>query len=146
MKTSICFTLQEKWHVLMANGSSVTCSQDNANAVKASCEKSRYCYPASEDMSSRITVLAAAGMSMGRWSLVKNCGKTRLPLISISRICEEAWLNRSRTVERRARSRMLKNSASFVLASLRDSTYRKPVRLASSLAAALLIGLFEHPE
>jgi hypothetical protein len=41
-------------------------------------------------------------------------------------------------------SRMLKKSASFVLASLRDSTYRS-VRLTSSLAAALLDGLFEHP-
>ncbi len=40
---------------------------------------------------------------------------------------------------------MLKKSASFVLASLRGSTYRS-VRLASSLAAALLNGLFEHPE
>jgi len=40
---------------------------------------------------------------------------------------------------------MLKKSASGVLASLRDSTYRS-VRLASSLAAALLDGLFEHPE
>jgi len=39
---------------------------------------------------------------------------------------------------------MLKKSASFVLASLRSSTYRS-VRLASSLAAALLVGLFEHP-
>jgi hypothetical protein len=39
---------------------------------------------------------------------------------------------------------MLKNSASVVLASLRGSTYRS-VRLASSLAAALLDGLFEHP-
>jgi hypothetical protein len=39
---------------------------------------------------------------------------------------------------------MLKKSASFVLASLRGSTYRS-VRLASSLAAALLNGLFEHP-
>jgi hypothetical protein len=39
---------------------------------------------------------------------------------------------------------MLKKSASFVLASLRGSTYRS-VRLASSLAAALLDGLFEHP-
>jgi hypothetical protein len=35
-------------------------------------------------------------------------------------------------------------SASFVLASLRDSTYRS-VRLASSLAAVLLDGHFEHP-
>jgi len=35
-------------------------------------------------------------------------------------------------------------SASFVLASLRGSTYRS-VRLASSLAAALLDGPFEHP-
>ena len=40
---------------------------------------------------------------------------------------------------------MLKKSASGVLASLRGSTYRN-VRLASSLAAALLNGLFEHPE
>jgi hypothetical protein len=39
---------------------------------------------------------------------------------------------------------MLKKSASFVLASRRSSTYRS-VRLASSLAAALLDGLFEHP-
>jgi hypothetical protein len=40
---------------------------------------------------------------------------------------------------------MLKKSASGVLASLRGSTYRS-VRLASSLAAALLNGLFEHPQ
>jgi hypothetical protein len=40
---------------------------------------------------------------------------------------------------------MLKQAASIVLASLRGSTYRS-VRLASSLAAALLDGLFEHPE
>jgi hypothetical protein len=40
---------------------------------------------------------------------------------------------------------MLKKSASGVLASLRGSTYRS-VRVASSLAAALLDGLFEHPE
>jgi hypothetical protein len=39
---------------------------------------------------------------------------------------------------------MLKKSASFVLASLSGSTYRS-VRLASSLAAAALDGLFEHP-
>jgi hypothetical protein len=39
---------------------------------------------------------------------------------------------------------MLKTSASFVLASLRGSTYRG-VRLATSLAAALLDGHFEHP-
>jgi hypothetical protein len=39
---------------------------------------------------------------------------------------------------------MLKKSSSGVLASLKDSTYRS-VRLASSLAAALLEGLFEHP-
>jgi hypothetical protein len=39
---------------------------------------------------------------------------------------------------------MLKMSASFVLASLRDSTYRS-VRLASSLAAASPDGYFEHP-
>jgi hypothetical protein len=40
---------------------------------------------------------------------------------------------------------MLKKSASGVLASLRGSTYRS-VRLASSLAAALPDGLFEHPD
>jgi hypothetical protein len=39
---------------------------------------------------------------------------------------------------------MLKKSASGVLASRRGSTYQ-PVRLASSLAAALLDGPFEHP-
>ncbi|MEP6889738.1 MAG: hypothetical protein ABI955_03460, partial [Nitrospirota bacterium] len=39
---------------------------------------------------------------------------------------------------------LLKTTASFVLASLRGSTYQS-VRLASSLAAALLDGLFEHP-
>jgi hypothetical protein len=39
---------------------------------------------------------------------------------------------------------MLKKPASGVLAALRGSTYRS-VRLASSLAAALLDGLFEHP-
>src|SRR6266850_3692936 len=39
---------------------------------------------------------------------------------------------------------MLKKSASGVLASLRGSTYRS-IRLASSLAAALLDGHFEHP-
>jgi len=39
---------------------------------------------------------------------------------------------------------MLKKSASGVLASFRGSTYRS-VRLASSLAAALLVSLFEHP-
>jgi hypothetical protein len=40
---------------------------------------------------------------------------------------------------------MLKMSAIVVLASLRGSTYRKKVRLASSLAAALLDGHFEPP-
>jgi hypothetical protein len=40
---------------------------------------------------------------------------------------------------------MLKKTTSGVLTSLRGSTYRS-VRLASSLAAALLDGLFEHPE
>ena len=39
---------------------------------------------------------------------------------------------------------MRKKSASGILASLRDSTYRS-VRLASSLTAALLDGLFAHP-
>jgi len=41
---------------------------------------------------------------------------------------------------------MLKKSASFVLASLRGSTYGKEYAFASSLAAAALDGLFEHPE
>ena len=40
-------------------------------------------------------------------------------------------------------SRLLKKSASGVLASLRGSTYRR-VRLAVSLAAALLDGLFDQ--
>ena len=44
----------------------------------------------------------------------------------------------------RVSGRMLKKSASGVLASVRGSTYRS-VRLASSLAAALLDRLFEHP-
>ncbi len=39
---------------------------------------------------------------------------------------------------------MLKKSVSFVLASLRGSTYRS-VRLVSSLAAAAPDGHFEHP-
>jgi hypothetical protein len=47
-------------------------------------------------------------------------------------------------VSSRVSSRMLKKSASFVLAALRGSTYRT-VCLASSLAAALLGDLFEHP-
>ena len=42
-------------------------------------------------------------------------------------------------------NRMLKKAASFVLASLRGSTYRKEYAFASSLAAASLTGLFEHP-
>ncbi|MEK6670353.1 MAG: hypothetical protein AABY48_00770, partial [Nitrospirota bacterium] len=42
-------------------------------------------------------------------------------------------------------SRMLKKSASGVLASLSGSTHRS-VRLAASLVAALLDRLFEHPE
>ena len=41
--------------------------------------------------------------------------------------------------------RILKKSASGVLVSLRGSTYRS-VRFASSLAAALLDSLFEHPD
>ena len=40
---------------------------------------------------------------------------------------------------------MLKKAASGVLASFSDSTYRS-VRLATSLAVALLGILFEHPE
>ena len=49
------------------------------------------------------------------------------------------WIARQTSI-----SRMVKNPASFVLASLRGSTYRS-VRLASSLAAASLVGLFDHP-
>ena len=45
---------------------------------------------------------------------------------------------------RHSPSKMLKKSASGVLASLRGSTYRS-VRLASKLATALLDSLFEHP-
>jgi hypothetical protein len=41
---------------------------------------------------------------------------------------------------------MLKKPASFVLACRGGSTYEHKVRLASSAAAALLDGLFEHPE
>jgi hypothetical protein len=44
-----------------------------------------------------------------------------------------------------AGSKMLKKSASFVLAALRGSTYRKTYRLAASLAAAALDSLFERP-
>jgi len=40
---------------------------------------------------------------------------------------------------------MLRNSASGVLASLRASTYGTKYDFGSSLAAALLDGLFEHP-
>ncbi|MDO8354996.1 MAG: hypothetical protein Q7U76_01220 [Nitrospirota bacterium] len=41
---------------------------------------------------------------------------------------------------------MLKKTASGVLASRRGSQRTTRVRLASSLAAVLLDGLFEHPE
>jgi hypothetical protein len=44
-----------------------------------------------------------------------------------------------------ASSRMLKKSASGVFASLRSSTYPRGYASGSSLAAALLDGLFEHP-
>jgi len=40
---------------------------------------------------------------------------------------------------------MLKKSSSFVLTSLSGSTYGNEYASASSLAAALLEGLFEHP-
>jgi len=40
---------------------------------------------------------------------------------------------------------MLKKSASSVLTALRGSTYGTEYAVASSLAAALLNGLFEHP-
>jgi len=44
-------------------------------------------------------------------------------------------------------NRMLKKASSFVLASLKASTYRaKRVRLGLSFAAAALDGLFDHPE
>jgi hypothetical protein len=42
-------------------------------------------------------------------------------------------------------SRMLKKSASSVLASFRPSTYPRGYACGPSLAAALLDGLFEHP-
>jgi hypothetical protein len=42
-------------------------------------------------------------------------------------------------------NRMLKKAASFVLTSLRSSTYPRGYASGSSLAAALLDGLFEHP-
>jgi hypothetical protein len=40
---------------------------------------------------------------------------------------------------------MLKKATSSVLASLRPSTYPRGYAFGSSLAAALLDGLFEHP-
>jgi hypothetical protein len=40
---------------------------------------------------------------------------------------------------------MLKKASSFVLASLRGSTYPSGYAFAFSLAAAALEGLFEHP-
>jgi hypothetical protein len=40
---------------------------------------------------------------------------------------------------------MLKKAASFVLASLRGSTYGEEYAFTSSLAAAALDGLFDHP-
>ena len=57
------------------------------------------------------------------------------------------WAVQSVWLQERTRwaSRMLKKSASGVLASFRGSTYRS-VRLASSLATALLDSHFEHPE
>ena len=42
-------------------------------------------------------------------------------------------------------SRLLKKSASVVLASFRPSTYPRGYAFGPSLAAALLNGLFEHP-
>src|SRR5437867_2398190 len=39
-------------------------------------------------------------MSMGLWSIVKKCGEIRLPLLSLSRVCGAAWLNKSRTEPR----------------------------------------------
>ena len=41
--------------------------------------------------------------------------------------------------------RVLKKAASFVLASLRASTYQELCASTSSFAAALLSALFEHP-
>ena len=60
--------------------------------------------------------------------------------LGLGKLCAPPSRNRLR-----ANSRMLKKTASIVLASLRGSTYRS-VRLATSLTAALLGGLFEHPE
>jgi len=56
-----------------------------------------------------------------------------------------ALIGVANTIRVSALFRMLKKSSSGVLASLRGSTYRS-VRLTSSLTAALLDGLFEHPE
>ncbi|MGA6826229.1 hypothetical protein ACO9S2_01325 [Nitrospira sp. NS4] len=69
----------------------------------------------------------------------------RLAVFRIVSACKGlVVLGGSRGLGREMPSRMLKTSASGVLASLRDSTYQS-VRLASSLAAALLDGHFEHP-
>ncbi len=48
-------------------------------------------------------------------------------------------------MEKLLHSRMLKKSASFVLAALGDATYRTEYAFASSLAADALDGLFDHP-
>jgi hypothetical protein len=56
----------------------------------------------------------------------------------------EAWVI-TNWLDEGKRYRMLKKTASFVLASFRGSTYGKEVRFASSLAAVALDSLFEHP-
>jgi hypothetical protein len=69
--------------------------------------------------------------------------RVRINLCAMQMIRSSTWAALSLTFLIGS-SRMLKKSASGVLAALRGSTYRS-VRLASSLAAALLNGLFEHP-
>ena len=57
-----------------------------------------------------------------------------------------ASLASASTVPNNCTSRMLKKSASFVLASFGHSTYPRGYASGSSFATALLGGLFEHPE
>jgi hypothetical protein len=64
---------------------------------------------------------------------------------AVAAVFNDGYNQAAFVILRQQTSRMLKKSASGVLASFRGSTYRS-VRLASSLAAALLNGLFEHPE
>jgi len=55
-------------------------------------------------------------------------------------------LSRLATLHPQASSRSLKKSASGVLAAFRSSTYPGGYGLRSSLAAAVLEGLFERPD